>query len=526
MPKKIWLVHNGIIENYQELKNQLEKKGHKFYSETDTEVIAHLVEELEKKSDYETAFKKALTKLEGTYGLASFHQDYPNQLFVAKKGSPLLLGLGKNEYIVASDASAVVNHTNQVIYLEDGEIAKIYQEDGEMIHKISDLENQEVKKNIKKIDWSEKEIEKGKFGHFMEKEIFEQPEAIENSLRGRTKQFKDANVQPVLGGLKKVEARLRKIEKIVIVSCGTSYYAGLTGEYMLEEYAEIPTEVEIASEFRYRTPLLDKKTAVLAISQSGETADTLEAIREAKTKGALTLGIVNTVGSSIARETDAGIYNHAGPEIAVASTKAFTTQLVVLALLTLMLGRQRRMSFVTAKKIAEELEKIPSQIKTILKEKNNIKKIAEKYLKYEDWFFLGRKYSYPVALEGALKLKEISYAHAEGYPAGEMKHGPIAMIDKNFPSFFIAPKDSVFEKTKSAMEEIKARNGKIVAITAKGNKKLEKVTDDIILIPKTSEMTSPFLTVIPTQLFAFYIATKRGLDVDKPRNLAKSVTVE
>jgi len=357
----------------------------------------------------------------------------------------------------------------------------------------------------------------------MLKEIFEQPHTIEDAIRGR---LMVGDGMAKLGGLRDVAERLRDIEKIIIVSCGTSYYAGLVGEYMLEEYTGIPVEVEYASEFRYRKPILEKNTAVIAISQSGETADTLKAVREAKNKGALSLGIVNTVGSTIARETDAGVYNHAGPEIGVASTKAFTSQLSILVLLTLMLGRQREMSFVMGKRIAGEINKIPKLIESMLKKSDNIKKIAKKYTKYSNFLYLGRKYNFPIACEGALKIKEISYVHAEGYPSGEMKHGPIALIDEKFPSVFVVPKDSVYEKNLSGIEEIKARGGKIIAIATEGDKAIKKIADDIIYIPKTLEMLTPLLSVVPLQLFAYYFGTLKGYDVDKPRNLAKSVTVE
>ena len=520
--EEIFVVHNGIIENYQELRHWLKKKKHKFKSETDTEVIAHLLEELSKKNDFLEAFKETLGMIEGTYGLAVINKNIPDKIFVAKKGSPLLLGVGKNEYIIASDASAIVNHTQQVVYLEDGEFAEI----GVDGYQITSLEKGDLEKQISKLDWTIEKAQKQGYPHFMLKEIFEQSDAIRDAIRGRIDKFTKENSSFMIGGLSGVKDRLREIDKIIIISCGTSYYAGLVGEYMLEEYAGIPTEVEYASEFRYRKPLMNKKTAVLAISQSGETADTLEAIREAKMKGALTLGIVNTVGSTIARETDAGIYNHAGPEIGVASTKAFTSQLSVLVLLTLSLGRQREMSFVMGKRIAEELKKIPGMIEEILKKKKEIKKIAGKYKKYRDWLYLGRKYNFPIANEGALKLKEISYVHAEGYPAGEMKHGPIAMIDENFPSLFICPRDSVYEKVISGMEEIKARSGKIFTIATNGDKQIAKVSDDVFYIPKTLEMLTPLLSVIPLQLFAYYVGVGLGYDVDKPRNLAKSVTVE
>lgn len=520
--KNIWVVHNGIIENYKELRSFLTKKRHKFSSETDTEVVAHLIEELAKGNNHKDALIKALNMIEGTYGLAVLSSNFPDKILVAKKGSPLIIGVGNEEYIVASDASSIINYTRKVIYLEDFEIAEISPSELE----ITDLKNKKINKKISKLDWSFEKVQKQGYPHFMLKEIFEQPETIANSFLGRIEKFTDGKNTPILGGLISVEKKLRKINKLIIVSCGTSYYAGLVGEYIMEEYAGMPTEVEYASEFRYRRPILDSKTAVLAISQSGETADTLEAIKEAKNKGALTLGIVNAVGSTIARETDAGIYNHAGPEIGVASTKAFTSQLSVLTLLALTLGRQRQMSYVMGKRITKELKRIPNKVRAVLEESKKIKKIAKKYAKFDDWLYLGRKYNFPVALEGALKIKEISYVHAEGYAVGEMKHGPIALIDKNFPSFFIVPNDSVYEKVKSGMEEVKAREGKIIAITTKGNKKIEKIADDVLYIPKTLEMLTPLLSVIPLQLFAYYVGTSKGLNVDKPRNLAKSVTVE
>jgi glucosamine--fructose-6-phosphate aminotransferase (isomerizing) len=515
----IRLVHNGIIENYQELKNELIKKGHKFRSETDSEVLAHLIEEFGKKNNFKDSVLEALKMVRGTYGLAILNRKEPDQIIIARLGSPLVLGIGENEYVIASDVSAVVRHTDKVIYLEDKELAVVKADNYEVVS----IKNKIVSKEVSKLDWSIEKAQKQGFDHFMLKEIFEQPEAILNATRGR---LVVSDGRAKLGGMREVIGRLRDIEKIIIVSCGTSYYAGLVGEYLLEEYAGVPVEVEYASEFRYRKPILNKNIAVLAISQSGETADTLAAIREAKEKGALTLGIVNVVGSTIARETDAGTYNHAGPEMGVASTKAFTSQVATLCLLTLMLGRQREMSFVMGKRIASELAKIPKLIERILKEKNAIKKIARKYLKYEDFLYMGRKYNFPIALEGALKIKEIAYVHAEGYPSGEMKHGPIALIDKNFPSIFIAPKDSVYEKNLSGMQEVKARGGKIIAIATEGDKEIKKIADDVIYIPKTLEMLTPLLSVIPLQLFAYYVGTLKGLDVDKPRNLAKSVTVE
>ncbi|MFH0969362.1 MAG: glutamine--fructose-6-phosphate transaminase (isomerizing) [Patescibacteria group bacterium] len=515
----IFLVHNGIMENYQELKNDLIKKGHKFSSETDTEVIAHLIEEFNKKLDFKNSVLETLKMIKGTYGLAIINKKEPNKIISARLGSPLVLGIGNNEYIIASDVSAIIRHTDKVIFLEDGEVAIITPENYEIIN----IKNKSISKEATKLDWSIEKAEKQGFDHFMLKEIFEQPNSISDAIRGRLI-IKEGLAK--LGGLKDMNGKLRDLERIIIVSCGTSYHAGLIGEYMLEEYAGIPVEVEYASEFRYRKPLLNKKTAVLAISQSGETADTLAAIREAQNKGALTLGIVNTVGSTIARETEAGVYNHAGPEIGVASTKAFTSQLSILALLTLFLGRQRDMSLVMGKRIATEINKIPRLIETVLKQSKEIKKIARKYTKYQNFLYLGRKYNFPIALEGALKIKEISYIHAEGYASGEMKHGPIALIDKNFPSVFIAPKDSVYEKNLSGMQEIKARGGKIIAIATEGDNAIKKLADDVIYIPKTLEMLTPLLSVIPLQLFAYYIGVQKGFDVDKPRNLAKSVTVE
>ncbi len=516
---KISLVHNGIIENYRELKKELQAKGHKFKSETDSEVAAHLIEEFNKKMNFETAVLETLKKIKGTYGLAIINREEPDKIIVARNGSPLVIGVGAGEYVIASDVSAIIRHTPQVIYLDDGEVAVI-KKDG---HQIKTINNEAKNKKITKLDWDLERAEKQGYPHFMLKEIFDQPASVEDAIRGR---MLLAEGLAKLGGLQTVSEKLRKIEKIIIVSCGTSYHAGLVGEYMIEEYAGIPVEVEYASEFRYRKPIINSRTAVIAISQSGETADTLAAIREAKEKGALTLGIVNVVGSTIARETDAGVYNHAGPEIGVASTKAFTSQLSILVLLTLTLGRQRDMSLVTGQRIIKELRRIPKLIQSILDEKDQIKKIAKKYHGYEDFLYLGRKYNFPIAFEGALKIKEISYVHAEGYATGEMKHGPIALIDKNFPSVFLAPKDSVYEKTISGMQEIKARGGKIIAIATKGDKEIAKIADDVIYIPKTLEMLTPLLAVVPLQLLAYYVGTAKGFDVDKPRNLAKSVTVE
>lgn len=517
--KNVYLVHNGIIENYKELKTDLEKAGHKFSSETDTEILAHLIEEYKKQVPFEEAIWRALAHTQGTYGLAIIDRENPERIVVARNGSPLVLGVMDDGYIVASDVAPIIPYTDRVVYLDDGEMAEVTRQS----YKITNFKRKKIDKEVSKIDWSVEEAEKKGYPHFMLKEIMEQPEAVENSIRGRLVVGEGI---AKLGGLRDVAEKTRHLKRIVIVSCGTSYYAGLIGKYMFEEYAGVRTDVEHASEFRYRKPLLDEETAVLAISQSGETADTLAAIREAKNKGVLTLGIVNVVGSTIARETDAGVYNHAGPEIGVASTKAFTSQLSILALLTLFLGRQRDMSFVMGKRIAKELEKIPDLMKMILKQSEEIKKISKKYSSFSNFFFLGRKYNFPIAMEGALKLKEISYAHAEGYPFGEMKHGPIALIDEKLPTVAIVTRDSVYEKTMSGIQEVKARSGKVVAIATKGDKEIKKVVDDVIYIPKTLEMLTPLLSVVPLQLFAYYFAVNKSLDVDKPRNLAKSVTVE
>lgn len=520
--KNIWLVHNGIIENYKELKNDLTALGHRFNSETDTEVLAHLIEEVGDKNsdlDFEEVVRLALLTIRGTYGIAVIDKRSPNKLIAARNFSPLLLGIGKGEYFIASDASAVLKHTTKVIYLDDGEMAVLTPKG----HKVYDLSRNIHDKKTQEIEWSHELAQKGGHPHFMLKEINEEAEAIENSIRGRTL-FDDGLVK--LGGLAEVSEALKKAKRILISACGTAYLAGKVGEYMLEEYAGIPTEVDIASEFRYRKPVFKEGDVFLAISQSGETADTIAALREAKEKGILTMGIVNVVGSTLARDTDAGIYQHIGPEIGVASTKAFTSQVAILTLLTILLGRQRDMSVVTGKRIIKELGAIPQKIRKIILQNEKIKNLANKYLKHDNFLYLGRKYNMPVAYEGALKLKEISYVHAEGYGAGEMKHGPIAMIDKNLPSIFIVPQDSVYEKMISNIEEVRARKGPIIAIATEGDKKIKELADDILYIPKTLEMLTPLLSVIPLQLFAYHFGVLRGHDVDKPRNLAKSVTVE
>jgi glucosamine--fructose-6-phosphate aminotransferase (isomerizing) len=518
--KNIFLVHNGIIENYRDLKKMLVDEGHQFISETDSEVLVHLVEKYFN-GNLEEAVLKALHEVEGAYAIAVVAEKDPGKVVVAKQSSPLVLGIGDGENFIASDASALVGYTDKVVYLDDGECGVITKED----YKIVSLEdNSIIEKEPDFINVDITEIQKNGFDYFLLKEIFECPEVIENSTRGRMILSEGL---AKLGGLEVLDQKkLRNIDRIIIIGCGSANYAAMVGEYMLEEYAGIPVEVEIGSEFRYRKPIIDEKTAVLVVSQSGETADTLASLLEAKRKGALTLGIVNVVGSTIARETEAGVYNHAGPEIAVASTKAFISQMVVLALVTVYLGRMRDMSMVTGKRILDEIVKLPELVKRVLSQEGEIREIAKKYSIYDNFLYLGRKYNSPIANEGALKIKEISYIHAEGYAGGEMKHGPIAMIDENFPCVFIAPKDSVYEKMRSNMEEVRARGGKIIAITTEGNEDLNDIADDVIYIPKTLEMLTPILACIPLYLFAAYVGIEKGLDIDKPRNLAKSVTVE
>lgn len=516
----IHLVHNGIIENYKRLKAELEQEGHVFKSGTDTEVLAHLIEE-HFVGNLEEAVLAALKEVEGAYALAIIARDDPGKIVVAKKSSPLVLGFKGGETFVASDPSALVGYADKVIFMDDGEMGVITRE-GYDILTIED--RKAVEKQPDAIEFDLTDIQKNGFDYFLLKEIFEVPEVIRNSTRGRM--IVEEGLAK-LGGLEVLDQdKLREIQRIVIIGCGSASYAGRVGEYMLEEYAGIPVEVELGSEFRYRKPIIDKHTAVLAVSQSGETADTLASLLEAKRKGALTLGVVNVVGSTIARETDAGVYNHAGPEIAVASTKAFISQVVVLALITVYLGRMRQMSMVTGRRILEELEKLPELVQEALKQDAHIRELAKKYAQSENFLYLGRKYNSPIAAEGALKIKEISYLHAEGYAGGEMKHGPIAMIDGEFPCVFIAPKDSVYDKMRSNMEEVKARGGRMIAITTQGNEDLDDIATDTIFIPKTLEMLTPVLSAVPLYLFAAYVGIERGLDIDKPRNLAKSVTVE
>lgn len=518
--KDLMIIHNGIIENYQTLKTSLKNLGYKFTSETDSEVIAHLIDSFLKKGyTLLNSVRLALSEVEGTYGLAVIFNKEPDKIIAARKGSPLVIGVGDGENFVASDVSAILAHTKQVVYLEDGEIVEVYKD--KFITKT--INDEEINKEIHEISLSLDEIDKGGYQHFMLKEIMEQPESVRNSMRGRLL-FKEGNAK--LGGLLNVIERLANSKRIIISACGTSWHAGLVGEYMLEQFAKIPTEVEYASEFRYRNPILNSDDAVFFISQSGETADTLAALREAKSKGSLALGICNVVGSSIARESMGGVYTHAGPEIGVASTKAFTSQLVVLALITLLLARKKGMDVKEGKCIAENLEKIPDQIARILELNKQIEFIASEFQDAKNFLYLGRGFNFPVALEGALKLKEISYIHAEGYPAAEMKHGPIALIDENMPAVFIAPKDSTYDKIISNIQEVKARKGRIIAIASETDNEIDNLVDYTIKIPDTTSMLMPLLTVIPLQLLAYHIAVKKGLNVDQPRNLAKSVTVE
>ncbi len=515
---KVSVVHNGIIENYLEIKEELIKKGHTFSSDTDTEVISHLIEQ-NFNGDLESAVLKSIESLDGAFGIAVIHSDVDHKIVVVKRGSPIIIGVGENEFFAASDSNALSPYTNKMIYLSDDEMAVLNSKD----YYIKNLSNEVLKKKVEFVDSNMYTNDKKGFEHFMLKEIFEQPETIENAFRGRMIESEGVSK---LGGLEPVLNRLKNIKKLIIISCGTSYYSGLIGRYIFEELTEINVETEIASEFRYRKLKLDENVAVLAISQSGETADTLAALKEAKRKGALLLGIVNGVGTSIPQLTDAGVYNHAGPEIGVASTKIYTSQLVILTLIALLIGRYQGMSFTEGKEIINAIKKLPDQIRDILSNAKNIKEIARKYSVYRDFLYIGRLFNHPTAMEGALKLKEISYIHAEGYAAGEMKHGPISLIDKNFPTVAIATDDLVLEKIISNMEEIKARDGKILAITNIGEKKVKKIADDIIAVPKTLPLLQPILNIIPLQLFAYYIANEKGCDIDKPRNLAKSVTVE
>ncbi len=517
---KIALIHNGIIENFDILKKELQSKGHQFKTETDTETLVHLIEEFYNKNGVlEQAVREALLLVKGTYGIAVVCGDEPDMLITARNGSPIVLGIGANEYLIASDVAAIAGHTCNVTYLDDNEMAIIRRNN--LV--IKTIDDRPVEKKVEQISFDLDKIEKGGYSHFMLKEIMEQPQTIYDSMRGR---LLEEEGTAKLGGIQHELESLLYARRVLFSACGTSWHAALIGEYMIEESVRIPVEVEYASEFRYRDPIIDRDTVVVVISQSGETADTLAAVREAKRKRGKVLGICNVVGSTIARETDAGIYLHAGPEIGVASTKAFTSQVTVLALMTLLLARMSSMSASRGREIVQELKSLPSKVKKILDGHEYIEQIAEQYANKHNFLYLGRGFNFPVALEGALKLKEISYIHAEGYPAAEMKHGPIALIDENMPVVFIATKDSTYEKIISNIEEVRARKGKLFAIATEGDDFISTKVDHTIYIPPTIGLLTPILTIIPLQLLAYYMAVKRGCDVDQPRNLAKSVTVE
>jgi glucosamine--fructose-6-phosphate aminotransferase (isomerizing) len=526
---KVSIVHNGVIENYDRIKDRFKAAGHTFKSATDTEVLAHLIgEHLEKLKTQPVeegihplarAVREALKEVIGTYGIGVICADYPGVMIGARRGSPLIVGVGDGENFLSSDTGAIVAHTRQVVYLNDHDIVTLTGDNFE----VRSMGGEKAPVTVSQIEHTAEESEKGAFAHYMLKEIFEQPRTVQNAARGRMD--KD-EMTAKFGGLNLSVAELRSVDQIVITACGTSWHAALIGEYLFEEFAHIPTEVEYASEFRYRNAPIERNTLVLAITQSGETADTLAGLRESKRRGHPVLAICNVVGSTIAREAHGGIYLHAGPEIGVASTKAFTSQVTVLTLLALYMGRMRMLGNQRGLEILKALEDAPAQIERILAQAPEIERIAKKYAHADDFFFLGRQYNFPVALEGALKLKEISYVHAEGYPAAEMKHGPIAMIDEKTPTVFLIPHDALYEKTVSNLQEIKARKGPIIAIASEGDDQIAKHVEDVIYLPRTLDCVFPLLGVVPLQLLAYYIAVERGCDVDKPRNLAKSVTVE
>ena len=520
---KISLVHNGIIENYSILKKELEQRGHKFKSETDTEVLVHLIEEIHKNSKYDLfdAVRLALNEVIGAYAIVIINNENPHELIAARKSSPLVVGIGDGEYFCASDATPIVEYTKNVVYLEDGEIAQISLKNG---FKLKTIANQEITPYIQELELHLEALEKGGYDHFMLKEIYEQPRSILDSMRGRISVSKS---KVALGGILDYEEKLISSKRLIFVACGTSWHAGLVGEYLIEEIARIPVEVEYASEFRYRNPIINSDDFVIAISQSGETADTLAALKLAKERGASLMGICNVVCSSISRETDCGSYTHAGPEIGVASTKAFTAQVTILTLMALMIGKRKKtITNERFNRLLIELKAIPDKLKTVLKENDLIEKIAKIYYQSTNALYLGRGINFPLALEGALKLKEISYIHAEGYPAAEMKHGPIALIDEEMPVFVIATQDSSYEKIVSNIQEVKARKGKIIALVTQGDIDVKKIADHYIEIPKCDELLVPLLATVPLQLLSYHIALLRECNVDQPRNLAKSVTVE
>ncbi|HEY3011545.1 MAG TPA: glutamine--fructose-6-phosphate transaminase (isomerizing) [Gemmatimonadales bacterium] len=516
---RIAVIHNGIIENSGAIRKALEQRGHTFKSDTDTEVLAHLVGEFYQ-GDLEDAVASALRDVEGAYGLAFVSSEEPGVLVAARNGSPLLVGVGDDEWFVASDASPLLQHTRSVVYLDDGEMVVLTREG----YRVRNLETARISKPVNQIDWDVATVERGGYPHFMLKEICEQPESLCNTLRGHL--LEDEGTARV-SGLNLTDEDLKQFERVIITACGTSWHSGIIGEYMLEEMARLPVEVEYASEFRYRNPVVDPNTLVIGISQSGETADTLAAVREAKRRGGRTIGLVNVVGSTIAREVDGGIYLHAGPEIGVASTKAFTSQVAALALITLRIARLRNLSILQGREFIQALRRLPEQVSQILERTSEIEVLADRFLRTsKNALYLGRGVNFPVALEGALKLKEISYIHAEGYPAAEMKHGPIALIDENMPVVFIAPRDAVHSKIVSNIEEVKARGGKVIALINEGDTEIQRLADATFTIPETLDLLTPILTSIPLQLLSYYVAVSRGCNVDQPRNLAKSVTVE
>ena len=519
---KLAMIHNGIIENYAQVKQELINKGYTFHSDTDTEVLLNFIEDIKNNNNctLEEALRIALKRIVGAYVIVLIDQDDPTTLIAARKGSPLVIGIGKGEHFLASDASPIIEYTKEVVYVNDYQIAIIKKD--ELV--LKNLGNERQTPYITKLDMELAAIEKGGYEHFMLKEIFEQPQTIYDCLRGRL----DAEAGTItMSGIQKYSEQIMNANRIVMVACGTSWHAGLVAEYIFEELTRINVEVEYASEFRYRNPVINKGDVIIAISQSGETADTLVAIENAKAKGAIILGVVNVVGSSIARVSDAGAYTHAGPEIGVASTKAFTAQLAVLTMIALKIGYEKgTLDHERYTRLLQELNDIPDKVSELLKDQEHLKKIAEKYKDASDFLYLGRGYNFPVALEGALKLKEISYIHAEGYPAAEMKHGPIALVDENLPVTFIATRDSYHEKVISNMQEIKARKGKVIAVINEGDEQSLSLADDVIIVPEADEILAPMLSVVPLQLLAYYIGIAKGCDVDKPRNLAKSVTVE
>jgi glucosamine--fructose-6-phosphate aminotransferase (isomerizing) len=516
--ENVFVIHNGIIENFHYLKKRLEKSGITFRSETDTEVLAHLIS-LNFDGKLNEAVRKTMSQVEGTFGMAVIHRHAPGEVVVARRGSPLIIGVAEDGNYAASDVAAMVRYTTEVVHLNDNELALLTEEGVS----ISTAQAKAIQRATETVEWQPEDAELNGFPHFMLKEIFEQPETIKNAIRGR---LEPGEGVPKLGGITPVWDRLKECRHLVMVACGTSYYAGCVGMYIFEKLTDIDVEVELASEFRYRKMNFPPNTFIIALSQSGETADTLAAIREAKRKGAMLLGIVNVVGSSIARETDAGVYNHAGPEIGVASTKIFISQLTILTLLALLLGRHQNLSLTDGVEALKALSALPGQVRKILSNDNHIQAIAQKYYRCNNWLFLGRKYGYPIAMEGALKLKEISYIHAEGYAAGEMKHGPIALINPDMPTVAIVPNDAMYEKMISNIQEIKSRKGQVIAIATEGDDKIKEIADEVIEIPPSLDYLNPILCAVPCQLLAYHCARFLNRDIDKPRNLAKSVTVE